>query len=108
MKIKNFFVFEITFQVIVDMNRTYSGRSSCIKQVTDFQCTKPAYISDNPVYLKEHVARIAILHGLAVDIQMEIDVLDILKTFHRNPVTDSRRVVESLAQFPGFPSARNL
>ena len=88
--------------MVSDADRTDSDRSSGEKQVTDFQRTETADISNDAVNPEQHVCRISPLYRISVDIQMETDLLNIGKAFHRHPVTDGSRIVEALAEFPGL------
>ena len=83
--------------MLTDADGPYSGRGTCKQQITNLQCTELTYISNNTIYPEEHIARIALLHGLAINIEMEINVLYIQELIYRNPIADSSRIIKTFA-----------
>ena len=100
-KIEQFLLSNVSLQMIVNLHRADSNRGTCIDQVSDFQGEEAADISNDLVNGKEHILRMALLNGLAIDVQVERDLLDSsTDLFQRNKLTNDSRVVKRLAQFP--------
>ena len=58
--------------MIVNLYRSHSHRRSGKQQISNLQCTKLAYVGDNLIDAEEHIARISLLHGFSVNIEMKI------------------------------------
>ena len=76
-KVEDFPILNITFQVVVYSHRCTTGRTTCIDYVARLQREVPADVADNLVYLIKHIARAAFLHGLTVDVKMEMNTLNV-------------------------------
>ena len=100
-KIEQFLLSNVSLQMIVNLHRADSDRCTCIDQVSDFQGEEAADIGNDLVNGKEHILRMALLNGLAIDVQVERDLLDgATDLFQRNKLANDSRVVKRLAQFP--------
>ena len=100
-KIEQFLLSNVSLQMIVNLHRADSNRGTCIDQVSDFQGEEAADIGNDLVNGKEHILRMALLNGLAIDVQVERDLLDgSTDLFQRNKLANDSRVVKRLAQFP--------
>ena len=100
-KIEQFLLSNVSLQMIVNLHRADSDRCTCIDQVSDFQREEAADVGNDLVNGKEHILRMSLLNGLAIDVQVERDLLDgSTDLFQRNKLTNDSRVVKRLAQFP--------
>ena len=100
-KIEQFLLSNVSLQMIVNLHRADSNRGTCIDQVSDFQREEAADVGNDLVNGKEHILRMALLNGLAIDVQVERDLLDgSTDLFQRNKLANDSRVVKRLAQFP--------
>jgi hypothetical protein len=70
-EIQEFLAFEITLQMVIHMDGTYTDGCSGIEHVARLQREETADIADELVHLIQHVGRIARLHRLSIDVQME-------------------------------------
>ena len=57
-------------------------------------------ISHDVIHRAQHVARISLLHRLAVDVKMETEALDVWQQVFRHPLADGRGPVETLGEIP--------
>ena len=88
-KIEQFLLSNVSLQMIVNLHRADSNRGTCIDQVSDFQGEEAADIGNDLVNGKEHILRMALLNGLAIDVQVERDLLDVsTDLFQRNKLTN--------------------
>ena len=69
--------FYISLKMVVDMHRTYSCRCAGIDDVARLESEEAAYVAHYFVDLKHHVARHALLHGVSVDVEMEMQRLEV-------------------------------
>ena len=100
-KIEQFLLSNVSLQMIVNLHRADSNRGTCIDQVSDFQGEEAADVGNDLVNGKEHILRMSLLNGLAIDVQVERDLLDgSTDLFQRNKLANDSRVVKRLAQFP--------
>ena len=100
-KIEQFLLSNVSLQMIVNLHRADSNRRTRIDQVSDFQREEAADVGDDLINGKEHILRMTLLNGLAIDVQMERDLLDgSTDLFQRNKLANDSRVVKRLAQFP--------
>ena len=100
-KIEQFLLSNVSLQMIVNLHRADSDRCTCIDQVSDFQREEAADVGNDLINGKEHILRMALLNGLAIDVQVERDLLDgSTDLFQRNKLANDSRVVKRLAQFP--------
>ena len=76
-KVEDFPILNITFQVVVYSHRCTTGRATCVDYVARLQREVPTDVADNLVYLIKHIARAAFLHGLTVDVKMEMNTLNV-------------------------------
>ena len=71
--------------MVVDVYGTYSGRRSCIQNVTGLEREILRYVGYQLVDTIEHIARASLLNGVAVDVEMEVQgseaAIDELVTF---------------------------
>ena len=99
-KVEYLSIFEIALQMVVDLHRTASCRTTRIEQVSCLERKILADVGDDFIHLVEHIARTAFLHILAVDVEMEVDSLDVTELLDIHPFADGGRTVESLGKFP--------
>ena len=100
-KIEQFLLSNVSLQMIVNLHRADSNRGTCIDQVSDFQGEEAADVGNDLVNGKEHILRMALLNGLAIDVQVERDLLDgSTDLFQRNKLANDSRVVRSAMFLP--------
>ena len=88
-KIEQFLLSNVSLQMIVNLHRADSNRRTRIDQVSDFQREEAADVGDDLIYGEEHILRMTLLNGLAIDVQMERDLLDgSTDLFQRNKLTN--------------------
>ena len=104
MKIEHLPVFEIAYEMVVDVDRTAACRTSGIEQVARLEREVLADVGDDFIYLVEHIARAAFLYGLVIEVEAEVQCLDITELLDVDPFADNRRTVESLGEFPRLAS----
>ena len=61
----------ISLKVIINTNRTNAHRSTGKDQIANLKRKKLAYVSNNPVNGKEHIAGIPFLHFFTVNVKMK-------------------------------------
>lgn len=108
MEVEHLPVFKITFKMVVNADRSATGRTACIKQVARLQREVLTDIRDNLVHLVEHIAGATFLYSLAIDVEMEMNGLYVAKLLHIHPCTYRRRTIEALGKFPCWPASRSL
>ena len=86
--------------MVVDMHRTYSCRCAGIDDVARLESEEAAYVAHYFVDLKHHVARHALLHGVSVDVEMEMQRLEVEEFLLGYPFAYGSRTVEALKQVP--------
>lgn len=104
MKIEHLPVFEIAYEMVVDVDRTAACRTSGIEQVARLEREVLADIGDDFIYLVEHIARAAFLYGLVIEVETEVQCLDIAELLDVDPFADNRRTIKSLGEFPRLSS----
>ena len=57
--------------MIIHMNGAYTNGCSCIEHVARLQCEETADIADELVHFIQHVGRIARLHCLSINVEVE-------------------------------------
>ena len=72
MKVEYLSIFQITLQVVVNLHRTATSRTTRIEQVACLQREVLADVRDNLIHLVEHIARTAFLYIFTIDVEMEI------------------------------------
>src|SRR5574344_1878948 len=92
--------FYISLKMVVDMHRTYSCRCAGIDDVARLESEEAAYVAHYFVDLKHHVARHALLHGVSVDVEMEMQRLEVEEFLLWYPFAYGSRTVEALKQVP--------
>ena len=70
-EIQELLAFEITLQMVIHMDGAYTDGCSCIEHVARLQREETADVADELVHFIQHVGRIARLHRLSVDVEME-------------------------------------
>ena len=111
-------VFEPAFQTVADVNRTNACRGAGIEQVARLQREELRDVGDDLINGVEHIRGTALLHGLAIDVEMEVQAqetrlfagrLRIRQQFLLGyPLADGGRAVESLADGPGLTCLRSF
>ena len=107
-KVEHLSIFEIALQMVVDLHRTASCRTTRIEQISSLERKILADVGDDFIHLVEHIARTAFLHILAVDVEMEVDSLDITELLDIHPFADGGRTVEALGKLPRLSSLSQL
>src|SRR3712207_1974924 len=107
-EVEQFFLLEVSLQMLTYTDRAYSRGSTRKQQVTDFQRYKMADISNQVIDFEKHIRRASALYLLPVYGQVKIQRSDIPITRHRHKRPDSRRRIEPLAKFPRMPRFTKL
>ena len=89
MKVEYLSIFQITLQVVVNLHRTATSRTTRIEQVACLQREVLADVRDNLIHLVEHIARTAFLYIFTIDVEMEMDGLDVTELLDIHPFADS-------------------
>ena len=71
-KVQKFVVAKIAFQMVADVNGTDAGRCARVEHITRLQGEKAADVADEFIYLIEHVACVARLYRLPIDVEVEV------------------------------------
>ena len=108
MKIEHLPVFEIAYEMVVDVDRATACRTSGIEQVARLEREVLTDVGDDFIYLVEHITRAAFLYGLVVEVETEVQCLDITELPDVDPFADNSRTVESLGEFPRLSSLAQL
>ena len=72
---EHFALFEPAFQMVVDMDGPHAGWCTRIEQVTRLQGKELRDIGDDLIHLVEHIGGASFLHGLTIDVEVEVDAL---------------------------------
>lgn len=86
--------------MVVYMDGTARCGASGVENVTRFEREIPADVGNKLVHFVEHVARTALLHGLTVDVEVEMQGLNVTKLVQTDPLTEGRRSVKTFAKLP--------
>ena len=115
-EVEHFALFEIAFEVVVDVDGTYASGSACIEHIARLEGEELRDIGDDLVDTVEHVGGAAFLYGMAVDVEVEMKPLQprigtrrlrvAQQLLLRHPLADGGRTVETLANSPGLSSLR--
>lgn len=100
MEVQQLLPFEVSLQVLSYADGPYTDGSTCEQQVANLQRAELADVGDDFIHLEQHVCRVSALHGLSVNVQMEVQVLYVRKLLGGDEGSQYGRVVKSLAQFP--------
>ena len=79
---------------------TYTHGSARKDEVARLEHEELAHIAHQLVYTKKHIYGMATLHGVPVNIEIEMNVLYMSKALYRDEVAQDSRAVEALAEFP--------
>ena len=80
-KVEELMVAEVAFQMVANVDRTDAGRCTRIKHVTHLKGEEAADVADELIHLIEHIACVARLYRLAVDVKVKVKVLNIHQPF---------------------------
>ena len=91
-EIQEFLAFKIALQMIIHMDGAYSNGCSGIEHVARLQREETADVADELVHLIQHVGRIARLHCLSINVEVEMETLDIEKFLFVYPSINAGRL----------------
>lgn len=102
-KSQHFLSFQECFQPVADLHGAYAGGCTCEQIVAGAQGYEPGDIGDQGIYREDHVAGIALLHGVSVQGQTEAEVARVGDVAYRHKAAHGCGEVERLGLFPGQP-----
>ena len=82
------------------LKRTYTYGSAGEEEVTCLEHKELADVAHQLVHAKEHIYGVPALYGMAVYVEIEMDVLHMGKALYRDKLAQYGRTIESLAEFP--------
>lgn len=89
-------------QQIADLNGAYPCGGASEDEVTLQQLEILGNVGDDVSEGKKHVTGVAVLHHLAVFLELKLDVAAAADPVQRHELAQYRRVVEALGDFPGM------
>ena len=87
--------------MLPDSDGPHTGRCARKEQISHLQCHETADVCDEVIHPVQHVSRMSLLHGAAVNVQMKIQLLHITANLLQGHKTsNSRRTIETFGEFP--------
>ena len=83
------------------LKRTYTYGSAGEEEVACLEHKELADVAHQLVHAKEHIYGVAALYGMAVYVEIEMDVLYMGKALYGDKFAQYGRTIETLAEFPG-------
>ena len=105
---QNFLVAQVSSYMVVDSHRSYARGSAGVYDIAHLQGEKLAYVSNNLVDAMYHIAGIATLYGIAVELQTEVDTTLYGQFLFGYPSAYSSRSVKTLGKLPGCTGLAQL
>lgn len=108
MKIQYVLSLKESLQMLADADRANAHRCSGKDKVACLECTEAANVFYYPRNGEYHIGSMSILHGLAVYVKIEVQVLQVTYLLLWNPVTYHGRLVKAFAELPRHTLAAQI